>query len=117
MFFTLDMTRCCRFAAADSGASRASVRYISGLGSDEGWVDRATRVPRGRTDANCHAIDTFFSRDGSWVGARVPNVYHDIIADMSARRMMPSAGAEIAANVDSTGQNKSHHAIKRDGSL
>jgi len=87
------------------------------LEATKGGLVALLEFPAGRTDANCHAIDTFFSRDGSWVGARVPDVYHDIIADMSARRMMPSAGAEIAANVDSTGQNKSHHAIKRDGSL
>jgi hypothetical protein len=63
---------------------------ISGLGSDEVCVRSATRVP---------------------------DAYHDIIADMSGALYDTVSRPETAANVDSTGQNKSRHAVKRDGSL
>jgi hypothetical protein len=65
----------------------------------------------GRTDANCGAVDTFFSRDDSWVGARVPDAYHGIIADMTGALHDTVSRPEIAAKVDSTG----HDAVKHDG--
>jgi hypothetical protein len=61
--------------------------------------------PAGRTDTNCRAVDTFFSRDDSWVGARVPDAYHNIIADMSGALHDTVSRPEIAANGDSTGQH------------
>jgi len=51
------------------------------------------------------------------VTAESPIAYHDIIADMSGALHDIVIRPEIAANVDSTGQNKSRHAVKRDGSL
>ena len=46
-----------------------------------------------------------------------PGCYHEIIADMSGALHDTVSRPEIAANVDSTGQNKSRHAVKRDGLL
>jgi hypothetical protein len=51
---------------------------------------------------------------GRW---EIPDAYHDIIADMSGALHDTVSRPELAANVDSTGQNKSRHAVKRDGSL
>jgi len=62
-------------------------------------------------------LPSLFSRDESWVGGRVADAYHDIIADMSGALHDTVSRPEIVAKVDSTGQNKGRHAVKRDGSL
>jgi len=39
--------------------------------------------PRGRTDANCSAVDHFFTVDDTWVSDRLPDSFMDIMADIS----------------------------------
>src|SRR5262245_18827388 len=38
--------------------------------------------PAGRTDANCRAVDGFFSHDDGWINASLPDAYYDVIAHM-----------------------------------
>ena len=40
--------------------------------------------PAGRNDANCRAVDGFFSHDKAWLDAGLPDSYHDVIAHMDA---------------------------------
>jgi hypothetical protein len=57
--------------------------------------------PAGRTDANCRAADGFFFHDESWVDAKLPEPYHDVIAHMDALHDTISA-PHIAQNFEST---------------
>ena len=58
--------------------------------------------PRGRTDANCSAVDHFFTVDDSWVSDRLPGSVADIMADISGALHDTVSAPHIAANFDST---------------
>ena len=58
--------------------------------------------PRGRTDANCTAVDTFFHIDDSWLTDQLPEDYHDIVADMGGQLHDTFSAPYIAQNFDST---------------
>ncbi len=55
----------------------------------------------GRTDANCKAVDSFFSHDDEWLSHRLPDAYHDVMAHMDALHDTIT-GPEVAENFDST---------------
>jgi hypothetical protein len=57
---------------------------------------------RGRTDANCGAVDSFFMVDGLWVERNLPDPFHDIFADMAGALHDTVSAPEIAENFDST---------------
>jgi hypothetical protein len=55
----------------------------------------------GRTDANCIAVDSFFSHDDEWLADRLPDAYHEVMAHMDALHDTITA-PEVAENFDST---------------
>jgi hypothetical protein len=56
----------------------------------------------GRTDANCHAVDSFFMLDGVWAERNLPVPFHEIFADMAGALHDTISAPEIAENFDST---------------
>ena len=58
--------------------------------------------PRGRTDANCRAVDSFLMRDETWDADRLPQAYVDILADMAGALHDTITAPDIAANFEST---------------
>ena len=58
--------------------------------------------PRGRTDANCSAVDRFFTADDTWVSDRLPDAFADIMADISGALHDTVSTPHIAENFEST---------------
>jgi hypothetical protein len=58
--------------------------------------------PRGRTDANCSAVDSFLMRDETWDGDRLPQPFVDVLADMAGALHDTISAPDIAANFEST---------------
>jgi hypothetical protein len=58
--------------------------------------------PRGRTDANCRAVDCFLMQDEAWDGDELPQTFVDILADMSGALHDTVSAPSTAANFDST---------------
>ncbi|MGD0743934.1 MAG: hypothetical protein ABSA45_02155 [Verrucomicrobiota bacterium] len=58
--------------------------------------------PRGRTDANCRAVDFFLIRDGAWDADVLPQSYVDVLADMSGALHDTVFAPNIATNFEST---------------
>src|SRR6202030_399151 len=42
--------------------------------------------PAGRTDVNCRVVDSFFFFADTWLSDRLPEPYHEVIAQMDALR-------------------------------
>jgi hypothetical protein len=59
-------------------------------------------TPRGRTDANCSAVDRFFTVDESWVSDRLPDPIADIMADISGALHDTVSDPHIAENFQCT---------------
>ena len=57
--------------------------------------------PVGRTDVNCQAVDSFFFFDEAWLSDRIPEAYHDVIAQMDCLHDTFTA-PHIAENFGST---------------
>jgi hypothetical protein len=58
--------------------------------------------PKGRTDENCKAVDSFFGLDDSWPEKELPDDFHDLLADMGSVLHDAISAPEIAENFDST---------------
>jgi len=58
--------------------------------------------PRGRTDVNCRAVDSFLMLDGAWDANRLPQSFVDVLSDMSGALHDTVSAADIAANFEST---------------
>jgi hypothetical protein len=58
--------------------------------------------PRGRTDANCSAVDRFFTADHTWISDRLPDAFADIMADISGALHDTVSTSHIAENFEST---------------
>jgi len=58
--------------------------------------------PAGKTDANCKAVDSFFSHDDSWTEKPIPDDFHDLLADMGGALHDTVSNPDIASNFDST---------------
>jgi hypothetical protein len=58
--------------------------------------------PRGRTDANCSAVDHFFTLDDMWVSDRLPDSLMEIMADISGALHDTVSAPHIAQNFSST---------------
>src|SRR5882672_832337 len=56
--------------------------------------------PRGRTDANCRAVDSFLMHDEAWDGDRLPQAYVDVLADMAGALHDTIIAPDIAANFE-----------------
>jgi hypothetical protein len=56
----------------------------------------------GRTNANCHAVDTFLMVDECWLNDELPENYQEILADMSGALHDTVSAPHIAENFDST---------------
>ena len=56
----------------------------------------------GRTDTNCHAVNSFFMLDDVWAERNLPDPFHDIFADLAGALHDTISGPEIAQNFDST---------------
>lgn len=56
----------------------------------------------GRTDQNCHAVDSYFLHDDLWVKSNLPDSFHSIFADMSGALHDTVSAPDIAKNFDST---------------
>ena len=56
--------------------------------------------PQGRTDANCRAVDSFFTFDECWLD--LPDALHDIFGDMAGALHDTISAPHIAHNFDST---------------
>lgn len=57
---------------------------------------------KGRTDANCRAVDYFLAQDEVWDAEQVPEPFVDILADMSTALHDTISAPVIAANFQST---------------
>jgi len=57
--------------------------------------------PRGRTDANCSAVDHFFTVD-TWVSDRLPDSFIEIMADVSGALHDTVSAPQIARSFSST---------------
>jgi hypothetical protein len=57
---------------------------------------------RGRTDANCSAVDRFFTVDDTWLSDRLSEPFHDIMADISGALHDTVSAPHIAQNFSST---------------
>jgi hypothetical protein len=57
--------------------------------------------PKGRTNANCSAIDSFLSL-GEFDWSDLPDAFQDILGDMAGALHDTVSAPEIAANFDST---------------
>ena len=57
---------------------------------------------KGRTDANCRAVDHFLAQDGAWDADQLPEPFVDILADMSSTLRDTLSAPAIAANFQST---------------
>jgi hypothetical protein len=58
--------------------------------------------PRGRTDANCRAVDSFLMQDQAWDSDQLPESFVEILADMSGALHDTVSAPDIAANFEST---------------
>ena len=60
--------------------------------------------PSGRTNANCHAADSFFCFDDGWETDwnHLPDEYSDILADMAGALHDTVSNPDVASNFDST---------------
>jgi hypothetical protein len=58
--------------------------------------------PHGRTDANCSAVDHFFTVDDTWVSDRLPDSFMEIMADISGALHDTVSAPQIARNFSST---------------
>jgi hypothetical protein len=58
--------------------------------------------PRGRTNVNCHAVDSFLMRYETWGGDRLPQPFVDVLADMAGALHDTITAPNIAANFEST---------------
>ena len=58
--------------------------------------------PRGRTDANCRAVDSFLMQDRTWDGDELPESFVEILADMSGALHDTISAPDTAANFEST---------------
>ena len=58
--------------------------------------------PRGRTDANCSAVDRFFTVDDTWLSDGLPDPVADIMADISGALHDTVSAPHIAENFQST---------------
>ena len=59
-------------------------------------------TPEGRTDGNCRFVDSFFNQHDEWANCKLPDVLHDIFADMSGALHDARSAPDIAQNFDST---------------
>ena len=57
---------------------------------------------QGRTDENCSAVDMFLTVDDAGLSGRLPEAYHDILADMGGALHDTVTAPHIAENFDST---------------
>ena len=57
---------------------------------------------KGRTDANCRAVDHFLAQDEAWDSDQLPEPFVDILADMSSALRDTVSAPLIAANFQST---------------
>ena len=57
---------------------------------------------KGRTDANCRAVDYFLAQDEAWDADQLPEPFVDILADMSSALRDTVSAPLIAANFQST---------------
>jgi len=58
--------------------------------------------PRGRTHANCSAVDHFFTVDDTWVSDRLPDSFMEIMADISGALHDTVCAPQIARSFSST---------------
>ena len=58
--------------------------------------------PRGRTDSNCRAVDSFLMHDETWDGDRLPEQYVGVLSDMGGALHDTIIAPDIAANFEST---------------
>ena len=56
----------------------------------------------GRTDANCRAVDSFFTFADLWVEKNLPDPFHDIFADIGGALHDTVSSPDVAENFDST---------------
>jgi hypothetical protein len=56
---------------------------------------------KGRTDANCRAVDYFLAQDEAWDADQLPEPFVDILADMSSALHDTVSAPLIAANFQS----------------
>lgn len=57
---------------------------------------------KGRTDANCRAVDYFLAQDEAWDADQLPEPFVDILADMSSALHDTVTAPVIATNFQST---------------
>ena len=57
---------------------------------------------RGRTDANCRAVDFFLTQDEAWDANQLPESFIEILGDMSGTLHDTISAPDIAANFNST---------------
>jgi hypothetical protein len=57
---------------------------------------------KGRTDANCRAVDFFLAQDDAWDADQLPEPFVDILADMGSALHDTLSAPLIAANFQST---------------
>ena len=60
------------------------------------------KSPRGRTDANCCAVDFFLSQDDAWNADRLPEPFVDVLSDMCGALHDSVSHPHIAENFEST---------------
>lgn len=58
--------------------------------------------PNGRTDANCRAVDGFFTFDDLWLEKNLPEPFHDLFADIGGALHDTVSSPDVAENFDST---------------
>jgi hypothetical protein len=58
--------------------------------------------PKGRTDANCRAVDSFLMQDEAWDADGLPQAFVDILTDMSGALHDTVSASDVARNFDST---------------
>ena len=58
--------------------------------------------PVGRTDANCHAVDSFLFEDSVWYSHRLPEQFVEVLSDMGGILHDTVSAPHIAQNFDST---------------
>ena len=58
--------------------------------------------PAGRTDANCHAVDSFLFEDEVWYSHRLPEAFAEVLADMGGILHDTVSAPHITENFSST---------------